>query len=300
MAKPIKGVLGRGLDALIPAAPIKEPEAQEAPRPAQEVNRDFFRCPIELISPSGEQPRQAIDEARLEELAESIKAQGVIQPLVVRKEGDRYSLIAGERRWRAAQKAGLLEVPVVVKETSRKEAFELALVENLQREDLNPIEEAEAYFRLVNEFGHSQETIANRVGKDRTSVTNALRLLDLPPSIRTHLIRGDLSAGHGRALLSIKEQELMEAAAKEAIEKSLSVRQVESLAKRLKETEEKEKITPVYRDSANIRALADELRQRFGTRVNIKDRGEKRGGSIEIAYSSYEELDRILALLREE
>jgi ParB family chromosome partitioning protein len=296
MAKPTHKGLGRGLESLIPSGPTPEPETKIV-YVEKEGSRDFFRCPIEDISPSAEQPRKVMDDARLDELAESIKTQGIIQPLLVRKDGDKFVLIAGERRWRAAQRAGLLEVPVVIKETSPKEAFELALVENLQREDLNPIEEAEAYARLVDEFKHTQETIAERVGKDRSTVSNALRLLDLPKTARDYVTRGEISAGHGRALLSLKDKAQIDETAKEITEKTLSVRQTEALIKKLNGPES-EKATPVYRDSANIRALAEELQHHFGARVMIKDRGEKRGGSIEIPYKNSIELESILAIIR--
>jgi ParB family transcriptional regulator, chromosome partitioning protein len=297
MAKPTRGGLGRGLDALIPSGPFKEPEAPKIVYIEKEGSRDFFHCPIEKISPSVEQPRKSIDDTRLNELAESIKVQGLIQPLIVRKEGDKFVLIAGERRWRAAQRAGLREVPVVIKETSPEAAFELALVENIQREDLNPIEEAEAYSRLVEEFKHTQESIADRVGKDRSTISNSLRLLDLPKNIRDHITHGDLSAGHGRALLSLKEKDQLNDTSKEIIEKTLSVRQAEVLIKKLNNPDEK-KTAPAYRDSANIRELTQELEHRFGGRVQIKDRGEKRGGSIEIPYKNSLDLERVLAILR--
>jgi ParB family transcriptional regulator, chromosome partitioning protein len=299
MAKPNRGGLGRGLDALIPSGPAKEPEPPKIVYIEKEGSRDFFHCPIEKISPSVEQPRKSIDDARLNELTESIKAQGLIQPLIVRKEGDKFVLIAGERRWRAAQRAGLREVPVVIKETSPEAAFELALVENIQREDLNPIEEAEAYSRLVEEFKHTQESIADRVGKDRTTITNSLRLLDLPKNIRDNITRGDLSAGHGRALLSLKDKEQLDPTSKEIIEKTLSVRQTEALIKKLNSSEAEKKAAPTYRDTADIRALAHELQHRLGARVQIKDKGPKRGGLIEIPYKDYLELERILAVIRQ-
>jgi ParB family chromosome partitioning protein len=298
MAKPTKG-LGRGLDALIPNGPPKEPEPPKIIVVEKEGSRDFFQCPIEKIAPSGEQPRKSMDDEKLAELAESIKNQGIIQPLIVRKEGDIFRLIAGERRWRAAQKAGLLEVPVVIKETSRKDAFELALVENIQREDLNPIEEAEAYQRLIDEFAHTQESVATRVGKDRTTVTNVLRLMQLPKTTKDYVARGDLSAGHGRAILALDNKEMIDATAKEVFEKNLSVRQTEALVKKLNgDGEPEKKPQPAFRDSAEIRSLAEELQRHFGARVSIRDRGEKRGGFIEIPYKDYKELDRLLAVIR--
>lgn len=298
--KPNRNVrLGRGLDALIPT---NEPAPAPRPAEAQEVSREFFRCSIDLIIPSTEQPRKDPGQSHLEDLVESIKTQGIIQPLVVRKDGERYMLIAGERRWRAAGLAGLKEVPVVVRETSKREAFELALVENLQREDLNPIEEAEAYRRLQEEFGYTQENLAVRVSKDRATVANALRLLFLPDPVRVLVERGDVSAGHARALLALKDPEAMLSVAKEIIAQGLSVRQTEAMVKRLKPSEEKgaKPKEPAIKESANVRALADELVVLFGTKVDIRDKGPKKGGSIEIAYSSYAELDRLLALFRQE
>jgi ParB family chromosome partitioning protein len=281
---------------LIPT-PKPEPEKkQEGPQP----QREFFRCPIELISPSDDQPRKQSDPERIKELAESIKHQGLIQPLVLRKDGERYVLIAGERRWRAAQAAGLREVPAIVRETSKREAFELALVENLQREDLNPLEEAEAYARLQEEFQYTQEALAARVGKDRATVANSLRLLGLDEPIRAMLTRGELTAGHGRALLRIPDAELRLQAAKEIVARQLSVRQAEALADRLKKSSKPDAKKPELTDGANVRALTDELVRIFGTKVNIRDRGPDRGGKIEIDYKSYQELDRILAIFRRE
>jgi ParB family transcriptional regulator, chromosome partitioning protein len=286
--------LGRGLAALIPT-PRPEPEKkQDGPQ------REFFRCPIELISPSDDQPRKQADPERLQELAESIKHQGLIQPLVLRKEGERYVLIAGERRWRAAQVAGLREVPAIVRETSKREAFELALVENLQREDLNPLEEAEAYARLQEEFQYTQETLAARVGKERSTVANSLGLLTLDEPIRAMLAQGKLTAGHARPLRSIPDAELRIKAANEIVDRELSVRQAEALAKRYKESMKPDAKKPAITDGANVRALTDELVRIFGTKVNIRDRGPDRGGKIEIDYKSYQELDRILAIFRKE
>lgn len=248
-----------------------------------------------------EQPRHYFDPEKLEQLVESIARHGILEPLLVRPlRANEYELVAGERRYRAALQLGLPEVPVVIRQLNEEEAIQLALIENLQREDLNPIEEAEAYTRLQDEFGYTQEDLAKRVGKDRSTVTNALRLLGLPDAVRSMVARGDLSAGHARTVLSLSDPEAMRTLAQTIIQEQLSVRQAEALARKLKATEEKgaRPKKPAFMDTANVRALNDELVRLLGTKVEIKDKGPKRGGSIEIAYSSYEELERILAVLR--
>src|SRR5882724_6125811 len=223
--------LGRGLDALLP------PEVAPA---AARSNESVFTCPIERIVPQRGQPRQRFDEAKLEELAQSIREHGVLEPVVVRRlppDGsggaatDRYELIAGERRWRAAQRAGLRELLVVVKDVSPGDAFELALIENVQREDLNPLEMAEALERLVREHGYTQDALAERVGKDRTTIANSLRLLKLPPRVRQMVIDGVLSEGHGRALLGASDSKIIETLAERAARSGLSVRETERLVR---------------------------------------------------------------------
>ena len=284
--------LGRGLAALLPGAPPPAP-APEPARAAPHRGGDGLRTvAIEEVHPSPWQPRKTFDDARLAELAESIKAQGIIQPLVVReREGGGYELVAGERRWRAAQRAGLHEVPVVVREIAAHRAFEMALVENLQREDLNPIEEAEGYQRLVAEHGYTQESVATRVGKERSSVANSLRLLKLPAGVRGMVVGGQLGMGHARALLGMEGEEAILRLARQTVAKALSVRQVESLVRR--EREPAAQKDPVKASSSN-RDLTERLQRELGTRVRVVEAAPGRG-YLEIHYASLDQLDAVLA-----
>jgi ParB family chromosome partitioning protein len=250
-------------------------------------------CPIERIHPRADQPRQRIEEEALQGLADSIKEQGIIQPPVVRKRdnGDGYELIAGERRWRAAQIAGLKEIPVVIREVDSAEAYELALVENVQRQDLNPIEEAEALQHLIDNNGYSQTELATRIGRDRSTVANSLRLLGLPSEVRAMVVEGQLSEGHGRALLQASTPAKMVSLGREAIAKAWSVRETERAA-RAASTESKTSASSPKNNSPEIKALEEKLQRTFGAKVNVIDRKGK--GRIEIAYTSYEELDGLL------
>ena len=289
-----------------PPAPVRAPVVPvvEPPPPAR---REFFLCPIEEIRPSADNPRHLFDEKRLQELADSIRTQGLVQPLVVRLRnpeemaggpGPSFELIAGERRWRAAQRAGLKDVPVVVKDVNASRAFELALVENLQREDLNAIEEAEAYRRLSDEFGYTQEQLAERVGRDRTTVTNSLRLLKLPAGVQRMVQMSELSAGHARALLGVEDEARLESLARRVTEKQLSVRQTEQLVKKEKRGEEEEiEVTPPDSKTPAVRHLEDELQKTLGTRVRLLMK-DKKAGKIEIDFNSLDELDRLTAILR--
>jgi len=282
--------LGRGLAALIPSA--GETTADAAPHATP--GSGLRTLDIENIHPSNKQPRKHFDDARLDELAESIRSQGIIQPLVVRvREGGGFELVAGERRWRAAQRAGLHQVPAVVREVAESQAFEMALVENLQREDLNPIEEAEGYQRLVAEFGYTQESLSARVGKDRSTVANALRLLRLPPAVRALVIEGRLNMGHARALLGLESDPVIERLARQAVSRGLSVRQVESLVKRERETGNRPAETPAQPSPA-ARDLVRRLEQTLGTKVKLVEATPK-SGHLEVFYSSLDELDAILA-----
>jgi ParB family chromosome partitioning protein len=277
--------LGRGLSALIPGGET---------RPATGGQPEFFLCPIERIQHAKGQPRQYFDEARLEELAASIREQGVVQPLVVRPTRDgKFVLVAGERRWRAAQRAGLHDVPVVIKNVSDLQAFELALVENLQREDLNPIEEAEAYRRLCEEHGYTQDQLGARLGRDRSTLANSLRLLKLPESVREAVIAGALSAGHARALLGLEKPAQLKEALRLIQAHDLSVRQTEALVKRLRQTSTP---APPPPRSPNVRDLEERLGESLKTRVRLHATSPDKG-RIEIAYSSLDELDRILEVL---
>jgi ParB family chromosome partitioning protein len=273
--------LGKGLSALIPDAP----EPRLGPT---EVD-------IDLLSPSHVQPRRAMDEPRLQALAASIKANGVIQPIVVRKVDGAYQIIVGERRWRAAQLAGMSRVPVVVRDVPAgddKQLLEMALVENVQREELNPIEEADAYRRLSEEFQLSQEAIAMAVGKDRTSIANYLRLLKLPDEVRAEVANGRLSMGHARALVGLVDSAAQRHAAREVIRRSLSVRETEALVKRLALP------APAVTNAAvppdvHTRAAEEQLKLALGTRVRIERRKAGSGGWIEIDFNSEDELQRL-------
>ena len=271
--------LGRGLGALIPGG-----------SPAE--RKGVMNLGIEEIRPDKHQPRRHFDETHIEELAESIRSKGILLPLIVRRAHDGYVLVAGERRWRAAQKAGLREVPVMVREVTEKEAFELALIENIQREDLNPLEEAEAYRRLIDEHGLTQDELAGRVGKNRATVANALRLLRLPDPIKQAIVAGQLSMGHARALLAIADEADLRRAAEKVIAEGLSVRAAEALVQRLKS----KRLPREKREagqSVQVRHLVEKLQRKLGARVELKDKGGS--GTLEIRYQTLAELDRILA-----
>jgi ParB family chromosome partitioning protein len=280
--------LGKGLSALIPDAP--------EPTRASPVEAD-----IDRLAPNELQPRVQVDEARLQELAQSIKANGIIQPIVVRKIGDRFQIIAGERRWRAAKLAGLLRVPVVVRDVAagqEKSLLEMALIENIQREDLNPIDEALAYRRLADEFQLKQEDIASAVGKDRASIANYLRLLKLPDEVRTEVASGRLSMGHARALLSLTDEADQRRMARDVIARSLSVRETESLVKRIVEGGAAARVAAAPKPvDVHTRAAEDRLKLVLGTRVRIVRDGAR--GRIEIDFVSEEELIRIYEQITE-
>jgi ParB family transcriptional regulator, chromosome partitioning protein len=283
-----KRALGRGLSALIP-------QASQGPGHGELREKGISRLAIETIRRDGAQPRQSFDEGKLQELAASIRAQGVIQPVLVRRDGTGYVLIAGERRWRAAQLAGLQEIPALVRECTEVEAFELALVENLQRADLNPIEEAEGYRRLIEEFKLTQEQVSARVGKERPTVANALRLLGLPDEVKGMLADGTISMGHARALLGLPRIPEMVELARRINEKKLSVRDAERLVK------EGRAGTPVVASkpgpTPQQRAVVEEVQRLLGTKVRLVERGGGKG-TLEVDFYSYEDLDRLLTLFR--
>ena len=298
-----KRALGRGLSALIPqAAPPPAAVAVAAvvvpPEPPAPPKGSVLKLPIEAIHRDTLQPRRHFDEEKLRELTESIKAQGVLMPVLVRKDGEGYKIIAGERRWRASQLAGLHEIPAIVREVTEVEAFELALVENLQRADLNPMEEAEGYHRLVEEFGLTQDQVAQRVGKERSTVANALRLLGLPPEVKNMVAEGNLSAGHARALLGVPRIPEMNELAQQVAARKLSVRDTEKLVQQAKGGKAKDSGKPA-KVSPQVKALTEELQRLLGTKVRLV---EKTGGkgTIEVDYFSYDDLDRILKVLRKE
>ena len=252
---------------------------------------------IDLIEPNNFQPRTTFDEERLEQLAQSIRANGIIQPLLVRRlSGERYQLVAGERRWRAAQRAGLHRVPCVVKEIPEDKMLELALIENIQRQELNAIEEAHAYKRLIETLGLTQEMVAQRVGRDRTFITNYLRLLRLPEDIQRMVEIEQISMGHARALLGVDEPDIQRKLAREVSEKGLSVRQTERAIKRIVEGEESETATTIKEDP-NFKAAEDKLRRKLSSKVHIVVNQKTNGGKIEIEFFDDNDLNRLYEII---
>lgn len=309
MAKP---ALGRGLGALLggsPAVPkpATPPTAEVAPAPADVAalspttarGERLCHVPLDRISPCPLQPRKDFPIESLRELADSIREQGIVQPLVVRQRGERYELIAGERRWRAAQLLGWTDVPVLVREVDDQTALELALIENLQRENLNPLEEAQGYAQLIEQFHFTQEQVAGRVGKSRAVVANALRLLKLPPEVQEHLRAGRLSVGHAKVILGLANDKLQTLAAKRVLRDGLNVRQTEALVARLQArsvpgaSANPTAVGPTT--DAHVARLEDRLRERLGTKVHL--RYNKGRGALEIAFFSDDELERLLGLL---
>jgi ParB family chromosome partitioning protein len=269
--------LGKGLSALFPETVISEDD------------RGFFYCPIESISPNPHQPRQNFSDSEMTELANSIKEKGIIQPILVSRAEDGFQLIAGERRWRAAQKAGLDKIPAWIRDASPAEALELALTENIQRKDLNPIEEASAYQEMIQEFNLKQEALSKRIGKDRSTIANLLRLLKLPAIIQQDLIDGQLTTGHARVLVSIESPLVQKEIRDLTIKKSLSVRQIEALVKKILAKKPK---SPKNEKDYYIESLAKDLQKSLGTKVAIKRSGEK--GRIIIEFYSDEDLGRLI------
>ena len=301
--------LGKGLGAIFGEDVVKEnkeetekkAKAKAEAKAAEEMDEKgrILMLKLDLVQPNKEQPRKTFDEEKINELAESIKNYGVLQPLLVQKNDSFYEIIAGERRWRAAKAAGLKEVPAVLKECSKQEAMEIPLIENVQRADLNPIEEALGYRQLIDEFGLTQEEIAVRVAKSRTAITNTMRLLKLDEQIQNMLVQGVITSGHARALLSLEDTQMQLKAAKEILDKKLSVRETERLVKRLQKEasgekkEEKKKdetLALIYQD------LEDRMKSVMGTKVSIHNK-DKNKGRIEIEYYSEAELERIVEMI---
>jgi ParB family chromosome partitioning protein len=286
MAEKRRPALGRGMAALLSNAAPPPSAAAAVP------GRTLLSLPIESIERNPNQPRKRFEEEALEELAASIREHGIVEPILVRRDGASYRILAGERRWRAAQRAGLKEVPAVLREASDREAFELALVENLQREDLNAVEEAEAYEVLLEEYALTQEAIAQRVGKDRSSVANALRLLKLPAEVRDLVRDGELDMGHARALLGLDGEDLIRRAAQRVIRERLSVRATEALVRQLVG---KGKPAPSRgAETAATRDLSLRLQRRLGARCRVVPKTAV-AGRLEVEYTSLDELDGILA-----
>ncbi len=270
--------LGRGLGSLLPSA--------------SERRRGVVVLGIDQIEPDPEQPRRHFDQAELRGLADSIRAEGILQPVLVRHHSGCYRLIAGERRWRAAQLAGLHELPAIIRDATEQQAFELALIENIQRADLNPLDEAEAYRRLIDEHHLTQDALADRLGKDRSTIANTLRLLRLPTDLKAHLLAGTLSMGHARSLLSLTEEADLKRAAATVLKEDLSVRATEALVRRLRANRER---PPPKRESPQVAAIVDRLQRHLGASVRLRDFGGE--GQIEIPYASYLDLDRLIELL---
>ena len=279
-----KGGLGKGMAALLQVTETVD------------ESKNYFICPIEKIRPNRNQPRKHFAADKLEELAASIREKGIIQPLVVTRQENHYEIIAGERRWRAAQKAGLHEIPVVIRDATPDAVMELALIENIQRQDLNAIEEAQAYRALVEHFSISQEDVARRIGKNRTTVTNALRLLKLPEEIQQDIVEERLSMGHARALLALESSGLIEKARNEIIHRQLSVRATEELVKRFKANPRQPPPKRMQQPDLLLTSLEEQLQKHFHARVNIRRVGSK-GGRLEIHFSDPDELTRIIDLL---
>lgn len=280
-----KLALGKGIDALIPG--FTEDDTQ---------GPDYFSCDIDRIHPNRYQPRKHFNEEELADLARSIEEQGVLQPLLIRADTIDYELIAGERRLRAAKIAGLTQVPVIVKDISDTQLLQVAIVENIQREDLNPLEEADAYYQLMTEFDLTQDQTAERVGKSRSAVANFLRLRQLPGKIKASLADGRLRMGHARALLALENSALMEKAWQEIIRRGLSVRNTEQLVKQLRKQKHPPKRKVSDPDSVYFAGLADGLSRDLGTKVNIDRRGKK--GTVKIEFYSDDDLDRLIEKLR--
>lgn len=290
MVKTKRASLGKGLGNLFGDDVMEQSKNQE------KVESNETNIKLSLIEPNRDQPRKGFDEESIKELADSIKQYGILQPLLVQKKDDYYEIIAGERRWRAAKLAGLKEVPVVIKEYSRQQMMEIALIENVQREDLNPIEEAQAYQQLIQEFDLTQEEIAIRVSKNRATITNTMRLLKLDERIQEMLIQQSISSGHARALLALEDKEQQYVIAKKIIEHKLSVREVEKLVKTIGKVKTKKNkgvdtgLDLIFND------LEERMKQIMGTKVNINKR-DRYKGKIEIEYYSEAELERLVELI---
>lgn len=277
--------LGKGLEALI----------SENEENINESGNKLF-IPLNKIKNNADQPRKSFDNEKIAELAESIKHHGIIQPLILMKENDDYVIIAGERRWRAAKMVGLKEVPAIIMDVTDKEVLELSLIENIQRQDLNPLEEALAYKKLIDNFKFTQEELSKRIGKSRAAITNCMRLINLDDRVKEYIIQGVLSEGHGRALLAIDDGDLQYAIAQKVIDESLSVRELERLIKKVYATEKKKKNDDKVDDN-NIyyKNIEEKLQSYFGTKINLSYKKDK--GKIEIEYYSEEDLQRILDMM---
>lgn len=281
-----KFALGKGLGALIPDDDLLESENSNS--------EAILKIDINLIKANEDQPRKYFDEQKIYELSQSIKDHGIIQPLILKKSGERYVIIAGERRWRAAKIAGINEVPAILMDLSNRDVMEISLIENIQRQDLNPIEEAKAFYRLIKEFKLTHEELSLRIGKSRTAITNTMRLMNLDERVQQYIIEGIISEGHGRVILSIEDKDIQYNVAQKVIDEGLSVRALEKLIKSLqneeKDRKEKEPLNPYYKD------ITEKLEGLFGTKVIINSKKNK--GKIEIEYYSEDDLQRIIDIMK--
>lgn len=300
MAAAKKGGLGRGLDALFADAvpvsdPLKEEKKQDTQVRTEEQSGDAVQyINIHDIMPNANQPRKTFSEEKIEELSKSIKEHGIIQPIVVRKKGKSYEIVAGERRWRAARKAELAKVPCLIRELSDEQNMLIAIIENMQREDLNPVEEAEGLNQMIVTFGMTQEQISKSVGKSRPYIANSLRLLKLPEYIKEEMAEGRLSAAHGRTLVTVEDEDVRKALCERIIKEGLSVRETEKL---VSENGKGKKRKPAARTkNPDVARVEEELKEALGTRVTINQNGKK--GKIEIEFFSRDELDRLIELLK--
>ena len=287
--------LGRGLNTLIPSAPVKDTESEKILKKEEQIKSEIM-VPILKVEPNPNQPRRQFDDDSLQELADSVKQYGILQPLIVKKHDKFYEIIAGERRWRAAKLAGLKEVPVLIRDYAENEIVEIALIENIQREDLNTIEEALAYKRLMEEFSLKQDQVAAKVSKSRAAITNSLRLLKLDQRVQNLLSEEMITTGHARALLAIEDPDQQYETAMKVFDEKLSVREIEKLVKQMSK---KKKETPKEENKVQeflFANIEESLKQALGSKVNIKNRNNK--GKIEIEYYSKEELDRLVDMLR--
>jgi len=288
--------LGKGLNALISENVVDLPKVEAKDEQVDEGN--VLKVNINEIEPNKFQPRKMFDDDKLEELSDSIAQYGIIQPLIVTKKGDYYEIIAGERRWRAAKKADLKEIPVIISNRTSQEILEVSLIENIQREDLNPIEEAKAYDRLINEFKLKQEELAKKISKSRSAIANTLRLLNIDERVQQLIIQGSITSGHARPLLALDDPQLQYDLAIKIMDEDLSVRQIEALIKKLKDETKKVKennensLDPIFKE------LEDRVREVMGTKINIIHKGNK-GGKIEIEYYSVDDLERIIHLIEQ-
>ena len=299
MAAKSSRALGKGLDLLIPNAVGEAKAKRENSSESVETKEDKGAetiLKITMVEPNRKQPRKNFDEDSLQELSDSIKQVGLIQPILVQNRNDHYEIIAGERRWRAAKMAGLKEIPVIIRDYSDQEIMEISLIENIQREDLNPIEEAQAYKRLLTEFNLKQDEVAERVSKSRAAVTNSIRLLKLTDRVQQMVIDDMISTGHARALLAVEDPEAQYIIAQQIFDEKLSVREVEKLVKKLNSPEKEKKKTENKTIEVIYQDIEDRLKQRLSTKVTVSSKGEG-SGKIEIEFYNHEDLDRLLDII---